>query len=107
VYRFLARRLLGTPVRDLQCGLKACDPVKMAAALRASRHDGWLFDTELIVLAELAGVPVVEVAVEWNEAPGSQVRVPRVARAMFTALLALRRELRSGELRRRLARTTK
>lgn len=107
VYRYLARLLVGAQVRDLQCGLKAADPRQLAAVLHASRQDGWLFDTEIIVLAQLAGRRITEIPVEWTEGVGSQVRVRTVAPQMFRQLLGLRRELHTGVLTRRLAQHTR
>src|SRR5207237_7789723 len=39
------------------------------------RDDGWFFDTELLVLAQRAGMRVHEVPVDWVDDPDSRVEI--------------------------------
>ena len=41
---------------------------------RASRDEGWFFDTELLVLAQRRGMRIHEVPVDWIDDPDSRVR---------------------------------
>ncbi|OGL79711.1 hypothetical protein A3F28_01385 [Candidatus Uhrbacteria bacterium RIFCSPHIGHO2_12_FULL_57_11] len=67
VYAALAKNLLRIKINDLQCGFKAirCDAFRKLYPYLS--HPGWFFDTELIVLAECAGMKITEIPVDWVE----------------------------------------
>ena len=72
-------RLLHTVLRarftDAQCGFKA---VRRDVALRllpSVIDDGWFFDTELLVLAQRAGLRIHEVPVDWVDDPDTRVDI--------------------------------
>jgi hypothetical protein len=51
--------------------------------------DGWFFDTELLVLAERAGLRIHEVPVDWIDDRGSRVKIiPTARRSRNSAGLA-------------------
>ncbi|KAJ1654869.1 dolichyl-phosphate beta-glucosyltransferase, partial [Dispira simplex] len=50
----------------------------------------WIFDIEVLLLARVFGIPVVEVPVTWYEIAGSKMSLMRDAIIMATDLLALR-----------------
>ena len=52
--------------------------------------EGWIFDVEMLMLAEFAGIPVIEVAVGWREVVGSKLNVVRDSIGMAWGLLVLR-----------------
>ena len=82
--------LLRLPWRDTQCGFKMCTR-KTARLLYPSIHlRGWLFDVELLLLAQLNNVEVREVLVRWHEVPGSKVRLVRDALKMLRDCCILR-----------------
>lgn len=65
----------GHGVRDTQCGFKL---FTRGAALQLfpSQHiDRWAFDVELLYLCVRLAVPIVEVAVNWTEIPGSKLDI--------------------------------
>jgi len=99
-YRLFARLMLGTRVSDLPCGFKAASPRVIAEIMPAVKNNGWFFDTELVIRAERAGLPVREVPVIWREerTPGrrSRVAVWKLVREYVRQVLALRRDLASG-----------
>ncbi len=67
---------------DAQCGFKAIrSDVAARAAARSCEDTGWFFDTELLVLAERAGLRIHEVPVDWVDDPDSRVDVVATARA--------------------------
>jgi dolichyl-phosphate beta-glucosyltransferase len=87
VFAATARRLLGIPVLDTQCGFKmfrAEAGRKLFAAVEETRY---LFDLELLVLARKFGLKVVEVPVRWQEMPGGHLRpfgeLPRIAAGLW------------------------
>jgi glycosyltransferase involved in cell wall biosynthesis len=79
-YNWIVRRTFGDHIEDHQCGLKAFTRESMADLLTMSRENSWAWDTEVLVLAELAGMRVAEVPVEWTEY--------RVARTPIRRLLS-------------------
>jgi dolichyl-phosphate beta-glucosyltransferase len=94
VFRRAVRALVGVGVRDTQCGFKLFDGPAGRALFAAGAEAGYLFDVELLALAERSGLAVAEVAVNWSERPGSKVRFVRDSWRMFAGLWGLRRRLR-------------
>jgi len=66
--------LAGVPkIRDTQCGFKMFSR-KAAHMLFSNMHiERWAFDVELLYLAHVHGIPVVEEAVNWREIEGSKL----------------------------------
>jgi glycosyltransferase involved in cell wall biosynthesis len=92
-YNLLLHLVLGTRVRDAQCGFKAMR-ADLAPALLAEVDDqAWFFDTELLVRAERHGLRVVEVPVRWVDDPDSRVDILRTARDDLRGVWRLVREL--------------
>ncbi len=76
-YNLLLHAVLHTQFRDAQCGFKAIRAQVALELLPAVRDQGWFFDTELLVVAQRAGMRIHELPVEWIEDPDSRVNVPR------------------------------
>jgi dolichyl-phosphate beta-glucosyltransferase len=95
VFAQAARRLVGVAVRDTQCGFKMFDAAAGRALFAAGAETGYLFDVELLALAERYGYAVAEVAINWSERPGSKVRFVRDSLRMFAGLWRLRARLRT------------
>ncbi|MGY4709573.1 glycosyltransferase [Mycolicibacterium sp. CBM1] len=100
-YNLLLRGLLGTRFSDAQCGFKAVRGDVARELLPLVVDTGWFFDTELLVLAERAGLRIHEVPVDWVDDPDSRVDILatavedlkgcwRVGRALATGTLPLR-----------------
>jgi glycosyltransferase involved in cell wall biosynthesis len=98
-YNLLLRTVLHTRFRDAQCGFKAVRAQVAHDLVPMVRDQGWFFDTELLVVAQRAGLRIHEIPVEWVEDPDSRVNVPRTALADLRGVLRLLREtplVRSG-----------
>ena len=68
---------------------------------------GWFFDTELLVLAERAGLRIHEVPVDWVDDPDSRVDIVSTAVADLRGIARLGRACRRGAAaRRRCARSS-
>lgn len=83
--------LLGlSSIRDTQCGFKL-QTRATARLLYPSLHSpGWIFDCELLLLAQRCGVPLREVGVRWKEVPGSKLDVVKDSIRMARDLLVIR-----------------
>jgi putative flippase GtrA len=79
-YNLLLHAMLGTQFRDAQCGFKAVRADAARALLPYVEDDAWFFDTELLVLAERAGLRIQEIPVDWVDDPDSRVNVWTTAR---------------------------
>ncbi|RLL67468.1 bifunctional glycosyltransferase family 2/GtrA family protein [Streptomyces sp. Z26] len=78
-YNLLLRGSLATRFSDAQCGFKAVRKDVAERLLPLVEDTGWFFDTELLVLAERAGLRVHEVPVDWVDDPDSRVDLVRTA----------------------------
>lgn len=89
VYNAAARFLLGTRVRDHQCGFKVFDGDAMRSILPFVKSERFFWDTEVLAFAEWFGYRVQEVPITWKEGTASKVRLFRTPLEMFSALLRL------------------
>ena len=80
---------LGATFTDAQCGFKAITAVAARRLIPAVEDQAWFFDTELLVLAQRAGMRIHEVPVDWIDYPGSRV-VARTAADDLRGILRLR-----------------
>src|ERR1700689_3926111 len=74
-YNLLLRTTLGAEFSDPQCGVKAIRADQARQLLPLVEDKGWFFDTELLVLAERAGLRIHEVPVDWIDDADSRVNV--------------------------------
>ncbi len=78
-YNLLLRVVLRARFSDAQCGFKGLRRDAARKLLPEVRDDGWFFDTELLVLAQRAGMRIHEVPVQWTDDPDSRVKIVRTA----------------------------
>jgi putative flippase GtrA len=97
-YNLLLRTTLGTRFSDAQCGFKAMRTECAQALLPHVRDTGWFFDTELLVLAERAGLRIAEVPVDWIDDPDSRVDILDTALADLRGIARITRSLFRGEI---------
>ena len=78
----------------------ACSPTRSAASRRSARDvaerllplvedDNWFFDTELLVLAQRAGLRIHEVPVDWIDDPDSRVDIVGTAKEDLAGMARL------------------
>ena len=105
-YNLILRGALGARFSDAQCGFKAVRADVARQLLPLVADTGWFFDTELLVIAERAGLRIHEVPVDWVDDPDSRVDIVntaindlkgcwRVGRALATGALPVRELQRS------------
>jgi putative flippase GtrA len=97
-YNLILRSTLSARFSDAQCGFKA---IRADVAERLLPHvtdTGWFFDTELLVLAERAGLRIHEVPVDWVDDPDSRVDIVATAAADLKGIARLLRGFASGSI---------
>ncbi|NLF68597.1 MAG: glycosyltransferase family 2 protein [Candidatus Anammoximicrobium sp.] len=91
--RFI-RCLLPISVHDTQCGFKMFRRPAAEQLFALSQENGYVFDLELLVLAQRLGYRVAEVGVNWIEMPGSKLHMSREWRKILAGVGRIRRQLR-------------
>jgi dolichyl-phosphate beta-glucosyltransferase len=86
----LTRGVLGLGYADTQCGFKMFRGAAAIDLFRRLTRPGFIFDVELLYVAERLGYRVLEVPVNWHEVPGSKVRLIRDSWRMLIGLWAIR-----------------
>jgi putative flippase GtrA len=97
-YNLVLRGTLATTFSDAQCGFKAIRADVARALLPHVADTGWFFDTELLVLAQRAGLRIHEVPVDWVDDPDSRVDIIATALADLRGIARLGRALATGGL---------
>jgi putative flippase GtrA len=97
-YNLILRTTLQAKFSDAQCGFKAMRADCARTLLPYVRDRAWFFDTELLVLAERAGMRIAEVPVDWIDDPDSRVDIVSTAVADLRGVARLGRALAVGEV---------
>jgi putative flippase GtrA len=97
-YNLLLRGTLQAGFTDAQCGFKAIRADVARRLLPLVEDTGWFFDTELLVLAERAGLRIHEVPVDWVDDPDSKVDIVATAIEDLRGIARVGRALASGTL---------
>jgi len=77
-------------IRDTQCGFKAYHGPLARQLFALGQVDRFMFDVEILYLAERAGLHIREMPVRWADAPGSKVRFWEGLVNMFRDLWRIR-----------------
>ncbi|WP_415957229.1 glycosyltransferase [Streptomyces sp. 021-4] len=97
-YNLILRSSLAAGFSDAQCGFKAIRSEVAERLLPMVEDSGWFFDTELLVLAERAGLRIHEVPVDWIDDPDSTVHIVRTATEDLKGVWRVGRALAVGAL---------
>lgn len=97
-YNLILRGTLAARFSDAQCGFKAIRADVASQLLPMVEDTGWFFDTEMLVLAERAGLRIHEVPVDWVDDPDSRVDIVSTAMADLRGIARLTRALGTGRL---------
>jgi putative flippase GtrA len=97
-YNLILRASLGASFSDAQCGFKAVRRDVAQRLLPLVEDNNWFFDTELLVLAERAGLRIHEVPVDWVDDPGTTVDIVATATEDLRGVWRLLRGLGSGRI---------
>ena len=88
-YNILLRTCMGAHFSDAQCGFKAIGRDQARVLLPLTRDTGWFFDTELLMLAERAGLRIHEIPVDWVDDLDSRVDIIATALADLRGMARL------------------
>jgi putative flippase GtrA len=110
-YNLILRQALRARFSDAQCGFKAIRRSAARELLPLVEDNEWFFDTELLVVAERAGLRIHEVPVDWTDDPDSSVDIVKTAMDDLRGVARMGRSLVRGtlplrEIGERLGRTS-
>ena len=97
-YNVIVKSTLAARFSDAQCGFKAIRADVAAQLLPHVADTGWFFDTELLVLAQRAGLRIHEVPVDWVDNPDSRVELLATAVADLKGIARLLRGFLTGSI---------
>ncbi|MDQ1682874.1 MAG: hypothetical protein QOH99_1415 [Frankiaceae bacterium] len=97
-YNAVLHATLATRFTDAQCGFKAIRRDRAQLLLPLVQDNAWFFDTELLVLAERAGMRISEVPVDWVDDADSRVDLVSTALADLRGVVRLMRGLAFGTI---------
>ncbi|MBF6175405.1 bifunctional glycosyltransferase family 2/GtrA family protein [Nocardia blacklockiae] len=97
-YNLILRASLQARFSDAQCGFKAMRTDVARRVLPLVQDGEWFFDTELLVIAERAGLRIHEVPVDWIDDPDSRVDIVDTARKDLLGVWRVGRGLATGAL---------
>ena len=97
-YNFLLHRALGVTFSDAQCGFKAMRRDVAQSVLPHVEDTGWFFDTEMLVIAERAGLRIHEVPVDWVDDATSSVDIANTAMGDLKGMLRVGTAIATGRI---------
>ena len=97
-YNLILRTALRASFSDAQCGFKAMRRDVARQLLPLVADNNWFFDTELLVLAQRAGLRIHEVPVDWTDDPGSTVDIISTATEDLKGVWRLLRGFATGRI---------
>ncbi|MEQ0560795.1 bifunctional glycosyltransferase family 2/GtrA family protein [Amycolatopsis sp. NEAU-NG30] len=97
-YNLILRSTLAAKFTDAQCGFKAIRADVARELLPHVEDTGWFFDTELLVLAQRAGLRIHEVPVDWVDDPNSSVNIVKTATEDLKGIARVTKATFTGEI---------
>jgi glycosyltransferase involved in cell wall biosynthesis len=98
-YNLLLRFSFGEGIRDHQCGVKAFSSDAIRLLLPLTQEDSWFWDTEIVVLALVAGLSILEFPVRWVERKTARTGMTRLLSDLVlhgTGVMRLKSRVRVG-----------
>ncbi|KAF2126050.1 glycosyltransferase family 2 protein [Dothidotthia symphoricarpi CBS 119687] len=77
-------------IKDTQCGFKLFSRPALPYIVPYMHSEGWIFDVEMLMLAETADIGMAEVTIGWKEVMGSKLNVVWDSIGMAWGLALLR-----------------
>lgn len=88
-YNFLVRHMLGSKLRDHQCGFKGFKRDPLMSVMGEVEATHWFWDTEIMVRAHRHGYKIKEIPVEWKSGKDTKVSLAKDSWNMFWQILSL------------------
>ncbi|MGC8478731.1 MAG: glycosyltransferase [Candidatus Micrarchaeia archaeon] len=95
VFNILMRVLLGSKIRDHQCGFKFWDSSFIKKEYKNIMDNHWFFDSEMLVIAQRKHLKIYEMPVEWKEQENTKVRSSDLV-YFVRSMLDMRARLKAG-----------
>jgi dolichyl-phosphate beta-glucosyltransferase len=89
----LVQFVVGSPVRDTQCGFKMFRGPVARELFQICPRDDYLFDIFILLAAKRRGHSIAEVSIPWQDIPGSRLHLLRDSYKMAAGLLTIRRQV--------------
>lgn len=89
-YNLFVRVLLGSKIKDHQCGFKAFKKSKVLGILDQVKDKKWFWDTEILVLAQKKGLYVEEIPITWKAGANSKINLLFIIPEMFVKAILMR-----------------
>ncbi len=99
IFNKMVQLVTGLRFVDTQCGFKAFVVDKAKPVFEQQRIEGFGFDPEILFLAKLNGLRIVEVPVRWAHDADSRVHMVRDSLQMFWELMKIRWNWVAGKYR--------
>jgi glycosyltransferase involved in cell wall biosynthesis len=93
-YNFLVRHMLGSKLKDHQCGFKAFKREPLLNLIGKVEAKHWFWDTEVMVRGSRQGLRIKEFAVEWHSGKDTKVNLAKDSWNMFWQIMELWWKLR-------------
>lgn len=77
-------------IKDTQCGFKLLSRRAAERIIPNMHVEGFIFDIEMLLLAQWNAIPIVEVAINWHEVAGTKVNLVVDSVRMAKDLLIIR-----------------
>jgi glycosyltransferase involved in cell wall biosynthesis len=98
-YNFMVRAVLGSKVKDHQCGFKAFRREPLMQLLDEVEANHWFWDTELLIRAHRRGYKIKEIPVSWKGGRETKVRLLHDSFNMGWQILSLWWHLKTQQFR--------
>lgn len=82
-YNWLIRFWFHDSIHDHQCGLKLFTESAVRTLVLQTNEDSWVWDTEVLVLAEAQGLRVTEIPVTWVERKSERTSLRRLLKDIY------------------------
>ncbi|KAJ3318937.1 dolichyl-phosphate beta-glucosyltransferase [Boothiomyces sp. JEL0866] len=77
-------------IKDTQCGFKLFTREAAKKIVPNMHVEGWIFDIEMLIIADRNRIPVIEIPVTWHEVDGTKMNLLRDSVQMLIHLLMIR-----------------
>lgn len=80
-FHFFVSLLVSAKVNDTQCGFKIFSKSASSIIFNTLHLRRWAFDTEIVLVCDIQGIDIFEIAVPWQEVDGSKLSTSKFALA--------------------------